>query len=137
MYINFVVCVFVRKFNVMMSPADRKVMAMTGVFSVTIINTAAAVPLFLSSWVQTLCRHCCNNYDILVILFLAFLSFVFFLMSLFYFVWLSLLFLALSSIISFLLPFFFHLCVSIYAMYYGNKSATCTSCYFSSDVRFK
>lgn len=52
-YINFIVCVFIGKLNLVTSPDDRKLMDMTGVFSVKIINTVAGVPLFLPE-----CRIC-------------------------------------------------------------------------------
>jgi len=49
MHINFLVCAFVGKLNVVMSLVDRKIMDMTGVFSVKIINTVDGFPLFLTS----------------------------------------------------------------------------------------
>jgi len=49
MHINFVVCVFVGKLNVVMSLAEESLMDMTGLFSVKIINTVVGFPLFLTS----------------------------------------------------------------------------------------
>jgi len=89
MHINFLVCAFVGKLNVVMSLVDRKIMDMTGVFSVKIINTVDGFPLFLTSWIHNLYRYCCDRYDVLIVLFYTFLSFSH-LKSLFYFVWLSL-----------------------------------------------
>jgi hypothetical protein len=53
MHINFVVCVFIGKLNLVTLPDDRKLMDMTGLFSVKIINTVVGVQLFLPE-----CRVC-------------------------------------------------------------------------------